>query len=303
MKKALKFGNTVLVSLILVIALIFSGCRNDSAPSTEDNEKSERALRVYTEAVQNVKNEKNFDLKLTTSFKIDEIDCSTPLINAILKKFFEYRFGNIEARVDHYTFSDGVLTSDKTVVPKNIVQPVNSEISEDLFDGIKSSHLYGEGNVKNIYFVIGQEAVSIDEIMKVSKNLRDEVGMDLSKYDVHKIYPEVDAIAKYHSNFIDIMSVMTRLNKIMRMNMTSNKEENAEQVPAEYGEFGTVNNIGDGSCYLGDTRVIAQIDKEGRLTTVTIKAPVGVDVEIKLMYNSFKAVIRFEVSQTYEYSY
>ena len=133
--------------------------------------------------------------------------------------------------------------------------------------------------------------------------LRDEVGTDLSKYDIRGEYPEVDSIAKYHSNFIDIMSVMNRLNQLMRMNM--NLEDHEDNVSEEKGstKFGTINNIGDGSCYLGDTSVIAQLDKEGRLTLLTINAPVGVDVEIKLMYSSFKAVVRFVVSQTYEYSY
>ncbi|MDE5605334.1 MAG: hypothetical protein K2I73_07115 [Eubacterium sp.] len=304
MKKTIKIGKTAFVSLLLVIALCFSGCRNVSVPftgDTGDNEKSERALRVYTEAVQKLKNEKNFELKLTTSFKIDEIHCSTALVDTLLKKFFEFKFGSIEEKVDHYKFSDGVLTTDKTIVPANVVQPVNSEISEDLFNGIVSSHLYGQGEMQNISFVIGQEETSIDEIVKISMDLRDKVGKDFSGYDIRNSYPEVDAIAKYHSNFVDIMSVMSRLNQLMRMNMKAEEDEPDEEKPPT--EFGTMQNVGDGSCRLGDTNIIAQVDKSGRLTLLTVNAPVSVDIEIKLMYSSFKAVVRFAVSQVYEYSY
>ncbi|MDE6413677.1 MAG: hypothetical protein K2K42_07320, partial [Eubacterium sp.] len=253
MKKTIKIGKTAFVSLLLVIALCFSGCRNVSVPftgDTGDNEKSERALRVYTEAVQKLKNEKNFELKLTTSFKIDEIHCSTALVDTLLKKFFEFKFGSIEEKVDHYKFSDGVLTTDKTIVPANVVQPVNSEISEDLFNGIVSSHLYGQGEMQNISFVIGQEETSIDEIVKISMDLRDKVGKDFSGYDIRNSYPEVDAIAKYHSNFVDIMSVMSRLNQLMRMNMKAEEDEPDEEKPPT--EFGTMQNVGDGSCRLGD---------------------------------------------------
>ena len=303
MKKSIKIGKTAIVSLILVVALCFGGCRNVSVLFTDDNEKSERALRVYTDAVQNVKNQKNFDLKRTTSFKIDEIHCSTALIDALLTKFVEYKFGSIEEKVDEFHFSNGVLTENKMLTPNNIVQPVNSEISEDLFDGIVSAHLYGQGEMKNVSFVIGQEETSIDEIISVSKNIRDKVGVDLSKYDFQDDYPEVDAIAKYHSNFIDIMNVMHTLNQLMRMNMANEKNENKAEEKKDNAEFGTMKNVGAGSCRLGDTSVIAQIDKEGRITTLTINAPVSVDLEVKLMYNSFKSVVRFIVSQTYEYTY
>ena len=304
MNKSLKIGKTAIVSIILVIALLFSGCRNVSSPPAEDdNAKSERALRVYTEAVQNVKNEKNFDLKRTTSFKIDEIHCSTALIDALITKFAEHKFGDIEEKVDLFSFSDGVLTSDKTITPNNIVQPVNSTISEGLFDGIVSAHLYGQGEMNNVSFVIGKEETSIDEIIKITKDLQDKVGMDLSKYDAQDDYPEVDAIVKYHSNFVDIMSVMNTLNQLMRMNMAQETAEEKAEEEKTAGQFGTMENLGAGSCQLGDTSIIAQIDKEHRITTLTIHAPVSVELEVKFMYSSFKSTVRFTVSQIYEYTY
>ena len=301
MIKKLKISSTLLISLILIIALAANGCSRENLPFMGNSEKSEKALKVYTEAVEELKDEENFNLKLTTSIEVKEIDCSLSLLNSILKKVVEHRLGEIEDEVVEFSFADGVLTTDHTIVPENIVQPVNSDINEYFFSGITSSYIADDNGGNDIYFTIGEEAASIDEILSVFESIKDEVGTDFSKYNIHNEYPEVDALAKNHSNFIDLMSVAPRIKSLMEMN---NDHEHKEDDPEpDYGDFGKTTQIENGTCMLGDTFVTAQLDQDGRLTSVYFNAPLGMEVNIKIFHNQFKAVVRFTISQTYEYSY
>ena len=301
MIKKLKISSTLLISLILIIALAANGCSRENLPFMGNSEKSEKALKVYTEAVEELKDEENFNLKLTTSIEVKEIDCSLSLLNSILKKVVEHRLGEIEDEVVEFSFADGVLTTDHTIVPENIVQPVNSDINEYFFSGITSSYIADDNGENDIYFTIGEEAASIDEILSVFESIKDEVGTDFSKYNIHDEYPEVDALAKNHSNFIDLMSVAPRIKSLMEMN---NDHEHKEDDPEpDYGDFGKTTQIANGTCHIGETGVMAHIDEKNRLSSVVFRCPVGIDVNAIFLHSNFKTVVRFEVSQTYEYSY
>ena len=299
--KKLKMSSAVLISLILVIALAANGCSREDIPFLGNGEKSEKALKAYAKAVQQLKNEDDFDLKLTTSIELKEINCSLPFLNSILKKVVEHRFGQIEDEVLELSFANGVLKGDNTVVPDNVVQPVNSSINWALFDGVTSSYLDKENDTDTVYFVIGEETATVEEVMTALSELQKEVGTDLSGYDIHKEYPKADALAKYHSNFIDLMSVAPRIKSLMDMN-NDHVHSEEDEMP-DYGDFGKTTQIENGTCMLGDTFVTAQLDQDGRLTSVYFNAPLGMEVNIKIFHNQFKAVVRFTISQTYEYSY
>lgn len=301
MNNNLKIRSAVLISLILVISLLAGGCSKDDIPFIGNGDKSEKALKVYAEAVEKLKNEDDFNLKLTTSVELEKIDCSMSLFNSILKKVVDHRLGVIEDEVIEFSFVDGALANDKTIVPENIVQPVNSEINDYYFNGVTSAYMYGESGEYDICFTIGEEVASIDEIMDLFEKLKDEVGADFSNYDIHKEYPEIDALARYHSNFIDIMSVAPRIKNLMDLN---NKHEHAEEdLSKDYGDFGKTTRIENGTCHLGETSVIASVDDKGRLKQVIFNSPISMDVNAMIIHNSFKAVVKFEISQTYEYSY
>lgn len=301
MIKNLRIISVVLISLILAIACIANGCSRDDIPLIGNPEKSEKALKTYAEAVDDLKNKDDFDLKITTSVELKEIDCSLSAFNSILKKVVNHRLGNIEDDIAEFSFRNGVLTDDNTIVPKNIVQPVNSEISEYLFSGVTSSYIYSDDHVRSIFFTIGEEAASIDEIMRVFETLKDDVGADFGKYDIHKQYPEIGALAKNHSNFIDIMSVAPRVKKLLDAN--NNYENLKKDLPSGFGDFGKTTKIENGTCHIGETSVTAMIDDKGRMLSVVFRAPLGMDVNVTLIHNSFKAFVRFEISETYEFSY
>ncbi|MDE5671101.1 MAG: hypothetical protein K2I14_06535 [Eubacterium sp.] len=301
MVKFLKMSNAVLISLILIITMFANGCSRDDIPFMGNSEKSEKALKVYTEAIEELKNEEDFDLKLTTSVELKEISCSLSAFNSILKKVVNHRLGEVEDEVVKFSFKDGVLASDNTIVPKNIVQPVNSDINDYLFNGVTSSYIYSENDEHAVYFTIGEEAASIDEIMDVFEELKDEVGTDFGKYDIHKEYPEIDSLAKYHSNFIDIMSVAPRISNLMSAN--NNHEHSEDDSTRNYGDFGKTTKIENGTCHIGESEVTANIDDKGRMLNVIFKVPLSVDVNVRLLHNSFKAAVKFEICQTYEYSY
>lgn len=301
MIKNFKISNAVLISLILVIACVANGCSKDDIPLIGNPEKSEKALKVYAEAVDDLKNKDNFDLKITTSVKLKEIDCSLSALNSILKRVVNHRLGNIEDDIAEFSFRNGVLTDDNTIVPKNIVQPVNSEISEYLFNGVTSSYIYSDNHAHNIFFTIGEEAASIDEVMSVFETLKDDVGADFGKYDIHKQYPEINALAKNHSNFIDIMSVAPRVKKLLNAN--NNYENIKQDLPPGFSDFGKTTKKENGTCHIGETSVTAMIDDKGRMLSVVFRAPLGMDVNGTLIHNSFKAFVSFEISQTYEFSY
>lgn len=301
MNKNKKFGKPIMVSFIIIIALIFNACSNRTDTLDNNGEKSERALNVYIDAVEKLKNEKDFNLKLTTSVTLKEVDCSLSIFNLMLEKAVNHRIGEIEDQITEFSFVDGALKEDKSISPKNIVQPANSDISKDLFDGIDLSYIYSENGSDSIYFVIGRETAPIDDIISAFEKMKDDIGSDFGNYDVHKEYNEIDALAKYHSNFINIMSVAPRVKNLLDLN--NNHEHRPDDLSMNYGDFGKTAQMENGICYLGDTSVIAKTDKNGRLETVVFCAPIGVDVNVKLMHNQFKAVLNFEISQTYEYRY
>lgn len=301
MIKNLKIINVVLISLILAIACIANGCSRDDIPLIGNPEKSEKALKTYAEAVDDLKNKDDFDLKITTSVELKEIDCSLSAFNSILKKVVNRRLGNIEDDIAEFSFRNGVLTDDNTIAPKNIIQPVNSEISEYLFSGVTSSYIYSDDHVHSIFFTIGEEAASIDDIMSVFETLKDDVGADFGKYDIHKKYPEIGALAKNHSNFIDIMSVAPRVKKLLDAN--NNYENLKKDLPSGFGDFGKTTKIENGTCHIGETSVMAMIDDKGRMLSVVFRAPLGMDVNVTLIHNNFKAFVSFEISETYEFSY
>lgn len=301
MVKILKISNAVLISLILIITMFANGCSREEIPFMKSSEKSEKALKVYTKAIEELKNEEDFDLKLTTSLELKEISCSLSAFNSILKKVVNHRLGEVEDEVVKFSFKDGVLTNDNTIVPKNIVQPVNSDIDDYLFSGVTSSYIYSENNEHAVFFTIGEEAASIDEIMNTFEKLKDEVGTDFGNYDIHKEYPEINSLAKYHSNFINIMNVASRISHLM---LANNKHEHSkDDSTRDYGDFGKTTKIENGTCHIGQSEVIANIDDKGRLRSVIFRVPLGMDVNVLLMHNSFKAVVSFEICQTYEYSY
>ncbi len=151
------------------------------------------------------------------------------------------------------------------------------------------------------FFTIGEEAASIDEIMNVFEKLKDEVGTDFGKYDIHKEYPEIESLAKYHSNFIDIMSVAPRIKNLINAN--NNHEHSEDDFTHDYGDFGKTTQIENGTCHIGESAVTASIDDKGRLVNVSFRVPLGMDVGVRMFHNSFKAVVSFEICQTYEYSY
>ena len=297
MNKTIKMNMVALISLFVVIAFVFNGCTNADSPLAE-NEKSEKALKYYKTAVEKTKNEKNFDLKLTTSVSLKEFDCSVSIFDSVLKKAFDHRLGDIEDSVDVYHFVDGILKEDKTIIPYNIIQPANSDINPDLFDGIKFSRIYYEGDIEKVRLVIAEEQKSVDEVMAVFTSLAEEVG---NNYDIRKDYPQVNALAKYHSNFIDLMSVAPRITELMSIN--NNHEHDPNDTVPNYGEFGKTTKIEDGVIYLGDTMITVDFDDDSRLSKVIINAPIGVDVNVRIIQNNFKAIARFMVSQTYEFSY
>lgn len=301
MIKKFKKQSAVFVFFILIIALAANGCSRDDIPFIGNSEKSEKALEVYTEAVENLKNEDNFNLKLTTSVELKEMNCSVSLLNSILKKVVDHRLGKIDDEVIEYSFKNGVLTTDNTIVPKNVVQPVNSDINEYFFDGITSSYIVENDGAHDIYFTIGEEAASVDEIMNVFEEIKDEVGVDFSGYDIHEEYPEIDALAKNHSNFIDLMSVGPRIRSLMELN--NNHEHSKDDPEPDYGDFGKTTKIENGTCHIGETLVIAHIDEKDRLSSVTFSSPFSIDVNATVFSNSFKTVVKFGISQTYEYSY
>ena len=49
--------------------------------------------------------------------------------------------------------------------------------------------------------------------------------------------------------------------------------------------------------------ITVDFDDDSRLSKVIINAPIGVDVNVRIIQNNFKAIARFMVSQTYEFSY
>ncbi len=70
MIKNLKIINAVLISFILIITLFANGCSKEDIPIIGNSEKSEKALQLYTDAVENLKSEEIFDLKFTTSVEL-----------------------------------------------------------------------------------------------------------------------------------------------------------------------------------------------------------------------------------------
>lgn len=152
MIKNLKIINAVLISFILIITLFANGCSKEAIPFIGNSEKSEKALQLYTDAVENLKSEEIFDLKLTTSVELEEISCSLSAFDSILKKVVNHRLGDMEDEIEKLSFKNGVLVSDHTIVPKNIVQPVNSDINDYLFSGVTSSYIYSENGSHAVFF-------------------------------------------------------------------------------------------------------------------------------------------------------
>ena len=97
------------------------------------------------------------------------------------------------------------------------------------------------------------------------------------------------------------MSVAPRITELMSIN--NNHEHDPNDTVPNYGEFGKTTKIEDGVIYLGDTMITVDFDDDSRLSKVIINAPIGVDVNVRIIQNNFKAIARFMVSQTYEFSY
>ena len=289
MKKVIGISAVVLSIAILIAVLFTNEFAEDSFAGYD--EKSIKALQSYAEIVKKTKNEKNFTLELTTSVKLSEIDCANPLFNSVIRRIINSRIGEFNKETEIYTFQDGVSLQDKTITPFNTVQPVNSDISELFFDGVKSAYIYNSHGAEWVYFVIGREKTNINAVLAAYQQS--------GEFNAHKSYPQIDALAKTHSNFINVMSVVPKVQNMFSMN-NENSEDYELLFPKNAGE---ATEIEDGYCFLGDTRVTAVKDGENRLKDLLINAPVGVEVEISFLGSKFKTMVSFEISQRYIFEY
>lgn len=292
MKKAFGIIAVILSIAILVTALLTNGFRDDFI--VDRNEKSTKALVKYAETIENIKNEQNFSMELTTSVKLSEIDCANSLFNSVLRRIINYRIGNIDNDIENYTFQNGVSVYDDNITPSNTIQPVNADVKENLFSGIKSSYIYKEKDGECIHFVIGREKANITDVLQAYQQS--------GEYDAHKSYPLINDLAKTHSNFINIMSVVPRVQKLFVKNNNGDMADYKQLFPSNVKD-GEATKIEDGYCFLGDTRVTAIVDKNGRLYDLLINAPVGVEVKISFLGSEFKTMVSFEISQHYVFEY
>lgn len=291
MKKAFGIVAIVLSMTILVTVLFTNGFKE---PIIGDNEKSIKALKLYAETIEKAKNEDDFSLELTTSIKLNEIECANPLFNSVLRRIISYRIGNIDKEIETFTFKNGVSLQDETITPFNTVQPVNAQIKEDFFDGVKSSYIYEDQDGECVYFVIGKEKSNINDVLAAYQQC--------GEYDAHKSYPQIDILAKTHSNFINVMSVVPRVQNLFAKNNDGDMEDYKLLFPNNTNA-GETTEIEDGYCFLGDTRVTAINDKDGRLYDLLINAPVGVEVKVRFLGSEIKTMVSFEISQHYVFEY
>ncbi len=293
MKKAIGIVSLILAAVVLLTAMFTNGFQE--RPFVENKEKSLKALNLYAESVEKTKSESDFNIKLTTSVKLSEIDCSNPLFNSILRRIISFRIGREDDEIENFVFENGVLTDDPTITPKNIIQPVNAEISQEFYDGVNVSYLYDIDGTQCVYFIIGKEKASIKDVITNYQNI--------GEYDIHKSYPQIENLAKKHAGFISIMSVVPRVQKMFDQNNEGNLDEDYKTLLSSNANAGEATKIENGHCFLGDTRVTAMNDSKGRLRDVMINAPAGADVNINFLGNQVKATVSFEISQHYVFEY
>lgn len=294
MKRAIEVILVVLLAVGLITALFTNGFSEEPFP--ESTEMSIKALNLYVDSVENTKETENFKLSVTTTVQLNKIDCNSSILSSIFKTIVNHRLGKIDPETEDYLFENGVLKGDETISVDNIVQPVNSEISKNLYSGVKSSYLYDEKGAKGVYFVIGQEKMTVKDTVVTYRNI--------GEYDLHKEYPEVKALAPNHSNFVDITSAIPRIKALFQQ--SNEHVHDTEQYNAfvpNYGDNGKMTQIESGYCFLGNSNITAIIDNEKRLSSVIINCPVGAEVNIRFGDSVFKAVVEFNISQSYFFEY
>lgn len=294
MKKTISIAVLIVFFIVLLTALFTDGFRQK--PFHYENEKSIEAIEFYRDAVNLTRNKKDFDVEITTSAKLKKIDCSNAILNTLIKGIVNHRIGYIEDETETYQFVNGVLSTDSTVVPRNIIQPANSEICDESFDGVLLSNVYDNRGLKRVILMIEQEQASFESTQEAYKSI--------GKYDIHKNYPEINALAENHSVFLDITSVIPRMQKLfMKNNAHDHNPGDYGPLVPDFGTNGEIIGIEDGVCFLGDTTITAVIGNDGLLNDVVIYAPVGVEVDVRLSDREIKAVVEFEIKQHYIFNY
>ncbi|MDE7124455.1 MAG: hypothetical protein K2N83_03055, partial [Eubacterium sp.] len=247
----------------------------------------------YIDVVENTVNEKNFKLDVTTTVKLNKIDCSYSILNSTLKKLIDYRLGKLEDEVRNYTFIDGSSVENSLIDPNDVIQLTYLDVDKRYYNGVSEAYMEDVGDNTSIAFVISKETATVEAVMRAVNYL--------NKYGKMSDSPEVKALAPTHTTFIDITSVVRSIQDLVEKNNSSagHNNEGYDFV----GDNGTTSQIDGGICSLGDTSIMCDINEKSCLQSVMIYAPINIEADIKFLNRDIDANIQIDVILNYNFNY
>ena len=240
-----------------------------------------------TSAVSNSKNNKNFDLNVTTSVRLDDIDCPNILLKEALAILIGYEVGDTERKTDSFSFTNGTDAGSSAVTPLSVIQPADSYIEKFNQSALLLNEVSLNKNSADISFEIKSETADLDQVTAaINPILKGQTDFDKSA---------ISALAPNHSDFIDVGDILTTVVDMLGINKMMNSSEKSSVSMKAIG-------IAGGKCFIGNTEISAGIDENKLPNEILITAPVKLNADFKFMSITINATISITVMQRYSFS-
>lgn len=260
------------------------------------NEKSSlnEVIEFYSESVKKSKDHKNFNLEVTTSISLDEINSPNIFLNEVLPTIIGYQVGDEREETKSFSFKNGVDINNSSVTPFGVIQPSNSYIEEFSAESLLLKSVSCTNKYTSISFEAEKETADLDDVISAINPIIQGFG------SADKL--AVTALAPKHSAFINIGDVLSTvvdmlgISEIVNNSGSENKETASDSKSISVG-------VNGGKCSIGETEFSADIDENENMSSVKITVPVELDADFKFMNSNIEASICVTVVQTYSFSY
>lgn len=274
MKRSIVICTAVLAIIAVAAACVISFKKLNS----DDLSNIEKAVSFYADAVENTRNENDFQMQAVTNVKLKNITSSSFLVAEVISSRLGYEVGDTESNTQEYTFLNG-SSQNTALTPFDVIQPAGAYIKKENLGGLTLDSVDKGEDHTLISFTVSQENADYESVAE----------------ELKKASPDLSRFAPKHSNFIDITDLVYLISDMIWMNALS--EDPSSGVKFKLYEAEEIDVL------LGDTKITADVNENGLLTEVTVTAPVVFDGTARVINSSVSMNIELEVSLKYTFGY
>ncbi len=301
-----------------ILRILFPSNNNVSAPvyseAVDLNDEQIEFMSHYIDAVNATKAEENFDLAVSTSTEIGDIECSMSMFQTIINAMMSSMDTDMSSD-ETYSFKNG---KDGDNTPMAVVQPGYSDIPEGSYGGIASVTGTSAGKNETIEFTVAAESMNFEEMMSImgfddmtAEEQQEMMNGDGTDYSENmdemrdsEQYQTFMSMVPNHMNYFDVTSAFSSM-----MGSFSFGDEEDTDMSSFFGDDTEMDSdssmmdmMNGGTFTFGDMQFTASLN-DGLLQSVSIELPINVEISFNMLGRDIDIAYTIAISQDYTFTF